>query len=58
MVAIGGTEGDVLEVAAVVEQGLEGRETHQRQAGHLVMDTGVLQIKKKNGTAAMMRKNE
>lgn len=29
LVAIGGTEGDVLEVAAVVEQGLEGWETHQ-----------------------------
>lgn len=47
-----------MEVAAVVEQSLEGRETHQRHAGHLVMDTGMLKIKEKEGKSTWNSRND
>lgn len=37
----------MLEVVAVVKQSLQGWKTHQRQTSHLIMDTGMLKIKKK-----------
>lgn len=47
LVTIWGTESDMLEVVAVVKQSLQGWKTHQRQTSHLIMDTGMLKIKKK-----------
>lgn len=43
LVTAGGRESHMLEVLTVVEQSLEGWETHQGHTRHLIVDTWVLE---------------